>query len=127
MVLIFGLAFSEFLTYTSGAHNHFYKDCLGAQMSTGLTTLVYQKTLRISSATNKKYNQGQIVNFLQKDAQQLKGFAMHIAEVAQLPFLICLCVGYLFLFLGWSFCFSLGLVAIFFVYNYFMANKRAKI
>ena len=44
---------------------------MGINASNALISLIYEKSLRISSATNKNYKKGDIVNFISVDAKKL--------------------------------------------------------
>ena len=44
---------------------------IGTRSSNALIALIYQKLHRVSPSTNKKFDSGQIVNFVQVDAQML--------------------------------------------------------
>ena len=45
---------------------------LGARSTGSLVTLIYKKQLKLSNASNKKFDQGQIINFIQTDANKLQ-------------------------------------------------------
>ena len=73
-------------------------------MSTNaLISLIYKKSLKVSNATNKKFQLGEIINFVQVDAGKLMMISENIASVLKLPVLIGVCVITLFYFLGVSF------------------------
>ena len=42
----------------------FYSRMTGVQTTNAMVALIYDKMFKISSATNKKYTQGQLVNFV---------------------------------------------------------------
>ena len=41
---------------------------IGINSTNALMAMVYKKQLRVSNATNKKFDSGQIINFVQTDA-----------------------------------------------------------
>lgn len=41
---------------------------IGVKSTNALISYIYKKQLKVSSATNKKFSQGEIVNFVQVDA-----------------------------------------------------------
>jgi len=43
---------------------------LGDKSYAGLLVLIYQKTLTVSPSTNKEFEQGEIINFMQVDAEK---------------------------------------------------------
>ena len=53
------------------AHLGQLKQRMGINASNGLISLIYEKTLKLSNATNKKYKKGDIINFISVDARKL--------------------------------------------------------
>mmetsp|Transcript_42714 Transcript_42714/g.50012 ORF Transcript_42714/g.50012 Transcript_42714/m.50012 type:complete len:99 (-) Transcript_42714:865-1161(-) len=49
----------------------FLQNLLGDQAFSSVISLIYNKTLRISSATNKEFSQGEIINFIEVDADKI--------------------------------------------------------
>jgi ATP-binding cassette, subfamily C (CFTR/MRP), member 1 len=45
---------------------------IGSRSTGALIAMIYKKQLRLSSATNKEFRQGQIINFIQTDANKLQ-------------------------------------------------------
>jgi len=45
---------------------------IGAKSSNALSGLIYEKLLTISAATNKIFTQGEIINFVQVDADKMR-------------------------------------------------------
>jgi len=66
----------------------FYQMQLGSKCSAALIALIYNKSLKISSATNKKFSQGEIVNFIQVDAKKMILFAWRLPSISRLPILL---------------------------------------
>lgn len=70
----------------------FYQMQLGSKCSAGVVSLIYSKALRISSATNKKFTQGEIVNFIQVDSKKIILFAWRLPALAKLPIILIYCI-----------------------------------
>ena len=50
----------------------FVQTMIGSRSTGALIAMIYKKQLRLSSATNKEFRQGQIINFIQTDANKLQ-------------------------------------------------------
>jgi ABC-type bacteriocin/lantibiotic exporter with double-glycine peptidase domain len=70
----------------------FYQMQLGSKCSAGVTSLIYSKSMRISSATNKQFQQGEIVNFIQIDSKKIILFATKLPSLAKLPIVLVYCI-----------------------------------
>lgn len=66
----------------------FYQQKLGAKASQALTGLIYNKILKISSATNKLHKKGDIITFIQVDSRKLLFLFETLPSVSKLPFQI---------------------------------------
>ena len=49
----------------------FKQQVLGVKSTNALIGLIYRKQLKVSTATNKLFQQGEVINFIQTDAQKL--------------------------------------------------------
>lgn len=65
--------------------------------------MIYKKQLVVSSATNKLFNQGEIVTFVQVDAQKMNMLSYCIPTVLTLPVTLVVCFVALFYYLSWTF------------------------
>ena len=45
---------------------------IGLRAQGSVADMIFRKVLKISKATNKKFTEGQILNFVQSDTQQLQ-------------------------------------------------------
>lgn len=72
---------SQFFSYILSEHMLYYQMMIGSQSTNNLISLIYQKQLRLSQATNKKFGQGEIVNFVQVDAEQLFWLCAEMSDV----------------------------------------------
>ncbi len=75
----------------------------GCKSTNAMIAMIYDKTFRISSATNKRFSQGELVNCVQVDALELQLLSSQAPMMLRLPILIVLCFSILFYYLGWSF------------------------
>ena len=64
LLLVGILVVSQFFAYTIGEHIGFIQQIVGVRSTACLQAIIYEKLLRISAATNKQFNQGEIVNFV---------------------------------------------------------------
>lgn len=71
LLLVFGLVMANFIAYSINEHVTFIQNMVGVRSTNVLNAIIYEKLLRISSATNKTFNQGEIINFVEVDAQTL--------------------------------------------------------
>ena len=69
------LCFSMLISYLINEHQSYYNVLTGRRSSNAIIALIYQKNSKISAATNKDFSSGQIVNFVQVDAQRLYWFS----------------------------------------------------
>ena len=65
------LVVSQAIRYMLFEHIVYTQDMIGIQSTNALVVLIYDKLFSVSSATNKIFGQGEIVNFIQVDADQL--------------------------------------------------------
>ena len=70
-------------------------------------SLIYEKQLKLSAATNKKFDQGEVVNLVQVDAGKVHGLTANISRVATLPFVLVMSFIYLYIFIGNTFLVSI--------------------
>ena len=63
----------------------FYQDLLGDKAFSSMISLIYNKTLKLSPATNKEFSQGEIINFIQVDSEKLCEVAFWFPPIARLP------------------------------------------
>lgn len=83
-----------------------------------MIALIFNKQTRLSHATNKKFKQGEIVNFVQADAESMIGFYFSMGSVSTIPIVLIYSFSYLFYLLGLSF---LAGLSVFFIALFFNA------
>lgn len=69
--LVIGLVGTQLLSQFIYEHLMYYQVITGVKATNTLISFVYKKHLKISSATNKDFTMGEIVNFVQVDAEML--------------------------------------------------------
>ena len=72
LVLVSLLTLSQGLAYVLSEHIVFYARMTGVKSTNAMIALICDKAFKVSSATNKKFAQGQLVNFVQDDAVKLQ-------------------------------------------------------
>ena len=60
----------------------FYSQIVGVVSSNTLVAVIFDKITKISSATNKKFDQGELINFIQVDAKKLVECSSYVGMVA---------------------------------------------
>ena len=64
MLLIFLLVLTQGIAYFMSEHIQFYQRMIGVKTTNALIAMIYEKQLKISSATNKRFSSGEIINFV---------------------------------------------------------------
>ena len=72
MCLVGVLGLTQALSYIIQEHVVFYTRMTGSKATNALSAMIFNKNLRTSAATNKKFSLGQIVNFVQVDALKMQ-------------------------------------------------------
>ena len=92
-----------------------------------MVAAIYDKMFKISKATNKKYTQGQLVNFIQVDAVKMQFLASQAPIIMRIPFLLVFCFLILFYYLKWAMISGVVVFALSFVTNTCLARYRARL
>lgn len=74
----------------------FRNNLIGLRACNALKAEVYTKHARLSNATNKQFESGQIINFIQVDAERLYSLFWNFSELVQVP--VVLSVSFTFAF-----------------------------
>jgi ATP-binding cassette subfamily C (CFTR/MRP) protein 1 len=77
----------------------------------------------LTPSSKVNYDQGQIVNLIQNDADKIMGFTWELAEIFTLPVILGYCIIFLFKLLGWSFLSGLTVFAIGGIVNLYISKK----
>ena len=118
-----GLLFATIMTIANltqtltSEHFDFNNTLLSKQSQAAITSMLYKKLLRTSTATNKKTSQGQLVSLFNIDVGKFNWFLCQMSDFLMLPVLVLGCSIYLFSILKFSFIISLGIIMIPFFLN----------
>lgn len=99
---------------------------MGSKSTNSLIALIYEKQLKLSSATNKVFSQGEIITFVQVDAQKMIYLTSQMPAVATLPFTLIMCFILLFKYLGVSFLAGIGVFIVSLLVNISLSRWNAK-
>lgn len=80
------LVLTQFVAYIIEENSWFWQQRIGAKAMNTLGGFIYEKQLQVSPATNKKFNSGQIINFVQTDAQKFFIMFQQIGQFMVLPY-----------------------------------------
>ena len=127
LVLVGILVLSQGLTYLVSEHITYHQNMVGTLTSSALVGLIYEKTLKISQATNKRFKSGDLLTFIQVDVNKLTFLCYSAPGLFKLP--IILVVGFYFLYEYLGFVFLVGLVVFFcgFLSNMCLTRKNARL
>ena len=64
----------------------FLQMLLGVKATHGIIGIIYDKVLKLSSATNKLFSQGEIINFIDVDVEKMPKLAIILPLAARFPF-----------------------------------------
>ena len=101
----------------------FYSLKFGAKITIQINTLIYDKLLKISPYA--PISEGNLVNFIQLDAEKLGDFFSYIPVTIVLPIKILFFVYLLFRYLGLTFIFGLIAIICILYYSVYSQGKRA--
>jgi ABC-type transport system involved in cytochrome bd biosynthesis fused ATPase/permease subunit len=100
---------------------------MGSKSTNSLIALIYEKQLKLSSATNKVFSQGEIITFVQVDAQKMIYLTSQMPWVATLPFTLIMCFILLFKYLGISFLAGVGVFVVSLLVNISLSRWNARV
>ena len=119
------LVLSQLTGYIIQENCWFWTQQIGAKAMNALSGMIYQKTLRISQATNKEFRSGQIINFVQTDCQKLFNVTSQLTFLVTSPLLLVFSVTAVFIELGWPFVFCVFIFGGSFFYHMWINRVRA--
>ena len=90
----------------------------GVRSTNAVIAMIYDKHSKISSATNKQFDSGQIVNFVQVDAERLFWICFQLSEIVQVPIVLGLSFGFAFYYFGIEFLAGLSVFIIASLFNF---------
>ncbi|XP_042906948.1 multidrug resistance-associated protein 1 isoform X2 [Parasteatoda tepidariorum] len=99
---------------------------LGMRIRTSLITIIYQKSLVMSSAARKEFTVGEIVNLMSVDSQRFMDLMIYINLIWSAPLQIIVALFMLFRILGYSVLAGFGMSLILIPINAVIAQQTKK-
>ena len=69
-----------------GEQSDFIQALVGINAKHGIIGIIYDKILKISQSTNKRFSQGEIINFINVDVEKVTNISSYLSYAAWLPF-----------------------------------------
>lgn len=127
MSLALILVATQGTSYLLSENIGFKQSFVGSKSTNALIALIYEKQFKLSPATNKVFSQGEIVTFVQVDAQKMIYLTSQMPAVATLPFTLTMCFILLFKYLGVTFFAGIGVFVISLLVNISLSRCSARI
>ncbi|CDW87468.1 abc transporter [Stylonychia lemnae] len=121
------LVITQCLNYILFEHIIYQQVMVGVSSVNSLVVLIYEKLFRISSATNKQFSQGEIVNFIQVDAESLFILSFDMPTMIKFPTILILSTAFCFYYLGLSFFAGIGVFVLGFLTNFILGMISASL
>ena len=106
-------------------HLSLLQDWIGLRASNSIVAMIYSKHSKISNATNKSFQSGEIVNFVEVDAERLFWLCYQLSEMVQVPIVLSLSFSFAFYFFGYVFFAGLGVFVVAGILFLFMAEYQS--
>ena len=87
-----------------------------------INMVLYKKSLSFSLVNSKSFNVGELVNYMQVDAQKLKDLPQYLGGVLFLPVQLGIAVAIMYQVIGFSFLAGIGVLLITFVLNFWISK-----
>jgi len=101
--LSIALVLSQGLSSCINEQVSYYQVKVGARAQNMLVAMIYRKHSKISDATNKEFEQGEIVNFVQVDSDRIFWLCYSVSSISRVPFVFLLAFGAFFYYYKWTF------------------------
>ena len=88
--------------------------------------LIYEKTLRLSPATNKKFKSGDLITFIQVDVNKLNFLCYQAPSLVILPIILIGGFYFLYQYLDLVFLVGIGIFFLGFLANMTLSTKNAR-
>eukprot|EP00357_Protocruzia_adherens_P030800 CAMPEP_0114996004 /NCGR_PEP_ID=MMETSP0216-20121206/14061_1 /TAXON_ID=223996 /ORGANISM="Protocruzia adherens, Strain Boccale" /LENGTH=1423 /DNA_ID=CAMNT_0002360143 /DNA_START=156 /DNA_END=4427 /DNA_ORIENTATION=+ len=125
--IVFGLFIAKLLQSVFSHQAAFLQTLLGINIANSVSTLIYQKSIVLTPASQNNYQHGEIVNLLQVDISKIQFFFDYFSGVI-IAFVQCtLGMWLLFDFLGVSFLGGFGVIVLMTAANYFNGMIASRI
>ena len=123
--LIITFIFSSLLSIVLSRHTVIVEKLLSFKAGIQLTSLIFNKILTTKpSGTISRAEEGEIINFIQIDANKLIQTFASSPYLIIAPLKIVICVYLLFKFYGWSYAIGLGFLLLMLGISYFVVSKQ---
>lgn len=102
-------------------HNVYFRLYLVSnKVTAGLNSFIFEKVISETPSSKKdKFSQGEIINFMQVDAEKLESAATNTPTLFTIPLQLILYSAYLFNYLGYAFFVGLGTMIIMMLLNFY--------
>ncbi|CAI2359203.1 unnamed protein product [Moneuplotes crassus] len=125
--LIAAYVIISWLAFLLDEHAVFLQALLGDNAYSGMISNIYEKILKITPSTNKDFRQGEIINFIQVDAEKAFDIAWCFPPVARLPIQLIFGIAFLLYYFGWFLLPSLGVAVLLVILNFYIAIWNSRI
>ncbi|KAF9962914.1 Canalicular multispecific organic anion transporter 2 [Modicella reniformis] len=128
IILAFGMFFVSILCTLCMAHYFQTIMNIGIEARTALISMIYRKSLKLSSAAKQKSTSGEINNHMSVDAERWCDALPFLPMLLSTPYEVAIAIWMLYEQLGWSVFIGLGTVVALTPFNIFIARffMRAK-
>jgi len=125
-MLVLALVISQATAYFIMEHINYFSVMLGVRSQNALTGLIYRKQFLLSQATNKEFNQGKIINFVQVDVGKMTMLSSQMGALAKLPIVMGFSIFYCFFILGATWIAGLVIFVVAFYFNLYIGRLQAR-
>jgi len=98
----------------------FMQNIIGDKAYTALILLIYDKLLKITPSTNKEFDNGKIINFIQIDADRAEEIAWEFPKIANLPIQLLFGLIFLYYYFGYFLFPACVIGIVLFVINFYI-------
>ena len=102
MFLVIIYALLDFISNIISEQINMILSLLQIKVKNGIVCLIYEKILKLSSATNKDFTQGEIINFINVDINKINYLLLNFPLVMRFPILVIFGFGFLMYYFGYS-------------------------
>ena len=106
---------------------NFIQLVLGEKAKFALIAIIYDKVFTLSSATNKKFSQGEIINFINVDVDKIPNLTILLPLVSRFPIQLGFSIVLLIFYFGFSLLGSLGVGFLLSFFGFIIAKIKAKV
>ena len=127
IIYIIGYIFTSFAFRIIEQQAMFYQELVGQEASNTIKTLIYNKSLKISTTAISKFTQGEIINYIQIDSAKICEMAYFVPGMIKAPIQLWWCLYFLFLYFGYYLIISFISIYILAKFNYYISHSFSKI